>query len=280
MIGPSNNTAAGPGGMIGNNALWNPTEHLVKYARLPTRKGIRTLHARLFLPPTASLPHPLLIWLHAGGFRRGKISHPAHSTIARHFSRHGVATAFIEYRLRTQIQNLSQQSQSLVPDLLADVEQFDFAIQPFFTGPAAISAVEDCIVFFQWLDQKRDIFGLGRQVMLGGSSSGAITVLNTLFLAPHLGIGLPQVTAAFVLSGAFAYPSFYSPNITRILAQHRPTDHKVPIASIRHFAKIAKRQCTLLEDQNHAHGGYRLNRGETDLQAIDRLMQFARQPAL
>ena len=39
--------------------------------------------------------------------------------------------------------------------------------------------------------------------MLGGSSAGAITVLNTLFLAPHLGIKLPRISTAFVMSARY-----------------------------------------------------------------------------
>jgi dienelactone hydrolase len=246
---------------------------------MPARKGPTTLHARLFLPNRTPGPHPLLIWLHSGGFRSGGIDHPVHARMGQDFACHGLATAFVEYRLRTKAANLSTQSQALLPDLQADAARFDCGLDPYFTGPAAIAAAEDCIVFFQWLDAHGARHGLGRRVLLGGSSAGAITVLNTLFLAPHLGIGLPHVPAAFVMSGAFAYPSFYAPNATRILAQHGPADSRIPVGSIRTFADLARAQCTLLEDPRQSHGGLRRNRAETPAAAVARLAEFAKSTA-
>ena len=222
------------------------TEKTLRYARVPSAKGVQVLRARLFTPPAQDHPHPLLIWLHSGGFRTGSIDHTVHGKMGRAIGQHGYAMAFIEYRLRSKPDNLSLQSQQLLPKLQAEVQAHDFGINPFFTGPAAISAVEDCVLFLTWLKQQGHKHNLGGRLLMGGSSAGAITVLNTLFLAKHLGIGLPHIATAFVMSGAFAYPSFYAPNRTRILAQHSGHDPRVPITSIRHFADLAADHCTLL----------------------------------
>ena len=252
------------------------TETTLRYARVPSAKGVKVLRVRLFTPPAQNHPHPLLIWLHSGGFRTGSIDHTVHGKIGRAIGQHGYAMAFIEYRLRSKPTNLSLQSQQLLPKLLADRERHDFGINPFFTGPAAISAVEDCVLFLSWLQQQGHKHNLGGRLLIGGSSAGAITVLNTLFLARHLGIGLPHIATAFVMSGAFAYPSFFAPNRTRILAQHSEHDPRVPIDSIRHFSRKAANQCTLLEHPDHSHGDLRLIRAEDRLDAIRRFVAFDR----
>ena len=252
------------------------TEKTLRYARVPTAQGVQTLRMRLFTPPVQDHPHPLLIWLHSGGFRTGTIEHSAHGKIGQAFGQHGYACAFIEYRLRTELTNLSLQSQELLADLVDDAQQNDFGINPFFTGPAAISAVEDCVIFLSWLAQHGHKHNLGGRLLMGGSSAGAITVLNTLFLAKHLGIGLPRIATAFVMSGAFAYPSFYEPNRTRVLAQHSAHDKRVPIGSIRHFAMDAGQQCTLLEHPDHRHGDLRLTQAEDRIDAIARMVAFDR----
>jgi len=255
------------------------TEHSVFFARPPGKKGAQKLRARIILPTVGTAPHPLLIWMHSGGFRTGTIDHPNHTEMATEFARYGVAMAFIEYRLKTPLQNLSKQSQNLQPRLDAISAQGDFGMPDGLSGTAALAAAEDCILFLLWLAKHGASHGLGGELMLGGSSAGAITVLNTLFLAPHLGIKLPRISTAFVMSGAFVYPELYAPTPTRILAQHRESDRKVPIASIRHFAEIAASQCTLQEHLDHPHGGLKLTPREPLANAVNRLMQFAWGPS-
>ena len=255
------------------------TESSVFYARPPGKKGVQKLRARLFVPDVATKAAPLLIWMHSGGFRGGTIDHPNHTEMAGEFAQYGVATSFIEYRLKTPLEFLSKQSQKLQPKLDAINARGAFGMPDGLSGTAALAAAEDCILFLMWLSKHGIEHGVGREIMLGGSSAGAITVLNTLFLAPHLGIRLPRISAAFVMSGAFVYPELYAPTRTRILAQHRESDPKVPIASIRHFAKIAASQCSLQEHLDHPHGGLKLWPREPLPSAVNRFMRFAWGPA-
>ncbi len=249
-------------------------DHTVKYARMPGAGGVTHLHARLILPPDCDAPHPLLIWFHSGGFRTGSIEHTAHGNIGTLFAQRGIATAFVQYRLKTPREALSRQTQSLFDDLQEDVDTYDFRLNPFFTGPAGLAPMEDGFVFFQWLGQHGAKYGLANRLMLGGSSAGAITALNLLFLPRHLGITLPRISSAFVMSGAFAYPSFYEAVPTRILMQHSPQDTRVSITSIRHFSVMARTHSSLLEHPLNVHGDLRLTRAETREAAIDRLIRF------
>ncbi|MEL7115274.1 MAG: hypothetical protein AAGP08_06710 [Pseudomonadota bacterium] len=249
-------------------------ETRVRYAKVPTRTEVKTLSARLFLPDRAQAP--LLIWLHAGGFRTGNIDHPRHPLIAEAFAAHGIATACVEYRLRCPRRALSEQSKALFPRLRADAAAQDYGLRSILTGAAAIGAMESVILFLKWRAEQGKRHGLGNRTLLGGSSAGAITVLNTLVLAPHLGIRLPRIEAACVQSGAFAYPSFASDNRTPILAVHNPNDPRVPIASIRAFAARTP-ACTLIESSRQPHGSLSHARKEPLSTAVARVITFARE---
>jgi hypothetical protein len=101
-------------------------------------------------------------------------------------------------------------------------------------------------------------------------------VLNTLFLGRRMGHDIPPIATAVVLSGAFAYPSFYVPGTTRILALHGTHEVQIPAASIRDFAARAAGQCTYLEDPHHDHGAPALNPSEPFRKGVRRIIHFDR----
>lgn len=51
----------------------------------------------LYLPSGAERPLPLIVWLHAGGWRSGSRTHAP--DLSRHFAMHGFAMASVDYRL-------------------------------------------------------------------------------------------------------------------------------------------------------------------------------------
>jgi glycosyl transferase family 2 len=246
------------------------------YARQPSAEGETDLQAKLFMPDGAEGAVPLLVWLHAGGFRTGDIEAAGHNRIARIMGRQGYACAFVQYRLRGRTEDLSAASQALLPDLIADAEAHFPDINPAFTGARALAAVEDAAAFFGWVQNNAAAHGLSGRYLLGGGSAGAMTVLNLLSLAPHLGIALPEIPTAIVLSGAFAYPSFFTPSSTRILAIHGTNEAQIPPASMRAYAYRNHNTCTLLEDIGHQHGDPRITRHETLRKAVRRFVQFDR----
>jgi len=259
------------------------TETAHVYATQPGPDGPVDLRLRLFTPDAApgssadaAEAPPLLVWLHSGGFFSGSPDARPHIRIAHHMARQGYATAFLQYRLKTEAAQLLPTTQARLPDLIADAEAAGETMRPYFYGPAALAVVEDCAAFFDWLTPRRAELGLGARTLLGGSSAGAISVLNTLFLATSLGLVLPPIATAVVLSGGFAYPGFYQPNDTRILALHGTDERQIPVTSIRRFAHQAAAQCTLIEDDAHEHGDFRLDRDEALRTAIRRIARFDR----
>ena len=229
-----------------------------EYATRPQAGGDIALVARIFRPDDADGPVPILVWFHAGGFRSGDIEAGGHGRIARLMARNGYGCAFVSYRLRCQAEHLDPRVQALLPDLLADARLKSPDLNPAFVGAAAMGAMEDGLSFLDCLSVHGKAHGLSDRIVLGGSSAGAITVLNMLHLAPHIGRTLPPISSAAVMSGAFAYPSFYSPITTPVLAIHGRNETQISPLSIRGYSYLAGDGCTLIEHAAHQHGGIQI----------------------
>jgi len=251
-----------------------PIQSYATYATQMTVDGPRDLQVKFFHPADQESPLPLLVWFHAGGFRTGDIESNGHTRIARNFAKSGYACAFVEYRLRARAEDLGAKTRALLPNLIQDAETHSANVNPDFIGARALAAVEDGGAFFDWLKTQHDTLNLNGHILLGGSSAGAMTVLNLLSLAPRLDIALPEIPTAIVLSGAFAYPSFFTPNKTRILAIHGTDEPQIPAASIRAYAYNKAANCTLIEDAAHQHGDPRITRAEPLRRAIRRFVDF------
>lgn len=254
----------------------DPKELVVSYARQPTRTGDTVLRARLCLPATGAGPFPLVIWIHAGGFRSGSFLAPSHTRMGRVLCRNGYAAAFVEYRLRTKKRFLSPASLDLLPHLVADAKAHSPDINPAFIGSRAIAAVEDVAAFFAWLRRNGRGYRLSDHYVMGGSSAGAMTTLNALHLGERLGLSIPPISSAILLSGAFAYPSFFTRTDTRLLALHGTRETQIPIAPIRRYALRAGDRMTLLEHPGHHHGDPRVTRDEGLRPAYRRMLRFDR----
>ena len=252
----------------------DPIISYATYATQLTADGLKDLQVKFFHPGEKSDALPLLVWLHAGGFRTGDIESNGHTRVARNFAKHGYACAFVEYRLRSRVQDLSSEAQKLLPELINDAQTHSANVNPDFVGARAISAVEDAGRFFDWLKTRHKTYDLNGHFLLGGSSAGAMTVLNLLSLAPRLKIDLPEIPTALVLSGAFAYPSFFSASQTRILALHGTDELQIPATSIRAYAYNKASNCTLIEDAAHQHGDPRITRAEPLRRAVRRFVDF------
>lgn len=246
------------------------------YSQSPTKAGPVDLHADFYFPPRHDAPLPLVVWLHAGGFRTGSRLSRRHPPIAETFLSHGYACAFLDYRLARPPALLARRARRLADRLFADSEQAGDEMQPSFRHRRPLAVVEDVCSFFDWIAPHRADFGLSDDTVLAGSSAGGISVLNTLALAPLLGRNLPPVRSALVLSGGFAYPSFWRPRKTRILAIHNPADERVPFSSIDRLAQAAPRNVTLIRAHGQAHGEATLHGGEPLDVAIRRFVEFDR----
>jgi acetyl esterase/lipase len=143
----------------------------IVYARRPTGN----LHLDLYLP-AAPPPHPLVIWIHGGGWRIGDKSL---LLFLRKLTRQGFAIASIQYRL---------------------------------SGKAKYpAAVIDCRDALHWLEQNGARYGLDREhIFLSGASAGghlaALLALET---------GRPEIKAVCVLYPATDLTGFANQNVNR-----------------------------------------------------------------
>jgi acetyl esterase/lipase len=244
------------------------------YAEHPTRKGPRALQADIFLPGGAE-PAPLIVWMHSGGFRTGSREHPVHARIAAEFGRQGYAMAFIDYRLARPPAILKPATEAALPTLIAEAEVNAEEMQETFYGPRPLGVVEDCCVFLAFAQGRAADWGLSGRFLLAGSSAGAISALNTLYLPPRLGLSRPMVTTVFAFSGGFAYAR---PAATgaRILALHNPADERVPVSSIRRLVDVSPDPCLLIESDTQDHGGLTVDPDEPLDRAVARCVAFDR----
>ena len=247
----------------------------VTYAEQPHRKGFRALEADLWLPEGPG-PFPLLTWMHSGGFRTGSRMHPAHDRIAAEFMRHGYAMAFIDYRLARPVAVLGPRTEAALPDLLAEAEAAGETMNETFLGARPMAVVEDCCAFLAYAQAHAADLRLSGRWLLGGSSAGAISALNVLWLAKSLGLVRPRIETVFAFSGGFAYPPRLHQTGARILAVHNPADDRVPVSSIRRLAGMVPDPMVLIESDFQAHGDLTLGPAETLAAAVDRCVAFDR----
>ncbi len=246
------------------------------YAKRPDADGTQNLRAKIFCNAEAEEPQKLIFWAQPVPNSFADFDPGAVDRIATQAMRHGYALALFETRDHARVEDLSEPAQNLLPDLIEDARDHDYGLPEPFTGPAAIAAVEDCASFIRVIAPNHTKLGASDHFLLAGSGLGGATVLHTLFLAEKLGLPLPPIQTAIVLSGAFAFPSFYAPTDTRILALHGLRDPAVPPKSIRQFAYRAKDRCALQESDEMLHGSARLTRTEPMRYAVRRFVRFDR----
>jgi hypothetical protein len=252
----------------------------VTYATARTVRGDRDLMADVHLPDGPA--SDLLVWLHAGGFRTGSRLHRNHAVIARRFALHGIATAFIDYRLARPPAVLRATTAAMLPALQADASAAEIDMPASFCGARPLAVVEDACAFLCFAHSQSAAWNLSGTFLVGGSSAGAISALNTLWLPAFLGLERPAISTVFAFSGGFVYPSFRHATGARVYAMHNPADPRVPIASIRLLAaRVANGddQITLIENDQNAHGDFRTTPQEPLRAAIARIAAFHRNPA-
>lgn len=243
------------------------------YAEHPTRKGPRALQADLFVPE-AGAPNGLIVWMHSGGFRSGSREHPAHARIAAEFATRGYGMAFLDYRLARPPAILQPGVADRVDDLVAEALAAGETMHETFIGPRPLAVVEDACAFLALAADRVAAWGLSVRFLLGGSSAGAISALNTLYLPAHLGLVRPPIATVFAFSGGFAYSPRLQPTGARILALHNPGDERVPVASIRRLAQHCPDPCLLIESDSQDHGNLTLAPDEPLSAAVARCVAF------
>ncbi|WP_406736314.1 alpha/beta hydrolase [Thioclava sp. GXIMD4215] len=224
------------------------------YTTSSHKKGEVDLHVDLYRPKESSGPVPLVVWLHAGGFRTGSRQSWTHAKIAQIFVDEGYAFAALDYRLARPPAVLSWPTQQKLSELLNDGQTHCPGLNESFRGRRPMAVVEDVCAFFGWITAREAEFGLSGEYLLAGASAGGISVLNTLFLAEHLGRTLPPIRAAFVLSGGFAFPSFMGATRTPILAIHNPADERVDFSAIMLLKEKRPEQVELIVAHRQKHG--------------------------
>lgn len=233
------------------------------------RRGEETqLEVHLYLADQAK-PAPMFVWFHAGGFRTGRIVHRSHWMIAQRLNAAGISMAFPEYRLRGSQHDLQKSTRQKIKAL-------EDRAHPQFPGrfrkAQAMAAFEDGAAFVAWLEAQRARLDIAGPIILGGSSAGAITALNLIYLAPAMGWSLPPIGGVVCMSGGFAFPDLAKGVDCPVMALHNPKDHRVPLKPILELAS-RKKSVSLTLSGTHEHGDYRMSPKESKDAACNRLIE-------
>jgi dienelactone hydrolase len=244
------------------------------FSRPDTKQGKLDLRADLYLPDNSTGPWPLVVWVHAGGFRAGTRRNRKHGLIAETLAREGYAMACIDYRLARPPAVLTAPARRAMGALIRDSEKWGEEMQEPFRRQRPIAVVEDICAFFKWINKRLEHFNLTGEFVLGGSSAGGISVFNAIMLHDVIGQPLPTIRTGLVLSGGFAYPSFWRPTDTRFLAIHNPNDAHVPFSSVARINELAGDQLDLIAAPEQPHGSPCLSPAEPLPVAVRRLVAF------
>jgi len=246
------------------------------FSRPDTKRGKFDLLVDFYLPRHLSGPWPLVVWVHAGGFHSGTRRNRKHGLLAETFAQEGYAMACIDYRLARPPAVLTRPARRAMDDLINDSVKWGEEMQENFRNQRAIAVVEDICAFFKWIKKRLNRFNLTGEYILGGSSAGAISVLNAIMLHDVIGQPLPAIRTGLVLSGGFAYPSYWRPSNTKLLAIHNPYDPSVPYSSIARLKDLAGDDLQLITAYEQTHGSPCLSPAEPFSVAVRRLIAFDR----
>ena len=243
----------------------------LEYGRAMCRGEEVALTLDLSLPVVAKGPVPLVVWLHAGGFRSGDKAWAGHLTDSRWLTKAGYAYASVNYRLKAKVSDLSA-SIARRMDALEPHCQTGFSKD--LSGTAALAAMEDAVTALAWLSKNSTAYSLSDWIALGGNSAGAITAFNVAHLSGFFGLPRPAIRGIISISGGFAYPRLYAPAMVPVHALHNPQDKRVDIAAIREIAGIGGDAVELVESDRQQHGRVRLHSDEPVREAYARILGF------
>ncbi|WP_338550549.1 alpha/beta hydrolase [Roseovarius phycicola] len=203
----------------------------------------------LYLPSVPS--PPLFVWFHGGAFVTGNFRQRVCRRMGRVLTKHGIAVASVQYRLKAEFDDLSEAVQMQYDALQAKRRNH---LRLLLSHDRALAAMEDGLAFVRWANDNADRFGWSDTRILAGTSAGGINAFNMVFTAPALGIECSKPAGVFSASGGYAYPSLVSPELSGpILAIHNPEDKRVPIKSVRRMKRVMGKQVRLIESDTMIH---------------------------
>ncbi|MEM8539031.1 MAG: alpha/beta hydrolase [Pseudomonadota bacterium] len=223
----------------------------------------------IYAPPETEKSGPVLIWFHAGGFNSGSIQAPGHRALARWLNGRGMTLIVPQYRINSERQDLSPQIEPRLKELNKHrLEGFRKGL----SGVRSLAAFEDGIAALRWVKKNEKELCISGQIVMGGSSAGAIIALNIVHTAHFLGVDVPPVGGVISYSGGYPYPGLYHQAAVPVFAVHNPNDDRVDINSIR---QLARRDAAvkLIEAPEQEHGSYFLSKGEHKRDAYNRIIE-------
>jgi len=165
---------------ISDNVNFNNTKiENILFNKANIEGGIKSLFLDLYKTgKECEYGCPVIIGIHGGGFELGNKKDPNWQKIASDLNKEGYSVILIDYRLVRDKPILSDRTKKLAVDFSYEKNTLDFFERDQII--ASLAAVEDVIASFRWLEENYEKYNLDKEdVVLAGSSAGAVTALNT-----------------------------------------------------------------------------------------------------
>ncbi|PID69078.1 MAG: lipase [Flavobacteriales bacterium] len=190
-------------------------------------KGNDTLRLDIYTDKTIKKGHakPVLLWMHGGGFSGGTRDNPAEVKLAEFAAKRGYIGVSISYRLTRKDSLTGFGCDALASEKL---RTFKMAVEDYMD--AALFVVNNAKKFNIDTDK----------IIAGGSSAGAETVLNAVFMRPFFITNLTQYQKVrfrglISLAGAMVNANYITAkNAVPSVFFHGTADNLVPYATAPH----------------------------------------------
>ncbi|RMH49465.1 MAG: hypothetical protein D6688_00370 [Alphaproteobacteria bacterium] len=201
--------------------------------------GRYALTLDLFLPEDRPA-EATIIYLHGGGFRRGRKRDVGSQLFAPRLTAEGFAVASVEYRLNTTMDAFSEEDAEVILKLAVRARSSGLTFSPKLYGPALFAALEDVSEAIQFLWVEGEGYGIrSRRVGILGVSAGGI-IGASLSFPPNVFLNrLVRPDAAVGISAAVVHPWRLGSPGSPVLLFHGRKDRIIPEENVAMVARKA-----------------------------------------
>lgn len=247
------------------------------YGQAPLGGNEMTLHCSLYLPEGGQGRPPLFLFFHHGAFKFGSYKQKICKRLGRRLTREGIAVAAVQYRLRAEESDLSEQVRDHLQGFQALGGRF---IRPGLCQARSLAALEDGLRFLDWAAENADRFGWSDRRIAAGASAGGITAFNLAFSPPALGLEPRRIDGVYSTSGGYNYPALVHQDGDLIaLSQHSPADKRVSVEGVRMLKQKLGSRMDLIESESMIHGHLDLVPDERPVVTFRRISAFVHKAA-
>jgi hypothetical protein len=148
-----------------------------------------------------------IIYVHGGGFRNGSRTDPEVVHFAERLTGKGVAVASIDYRLRSQLGDVTSVAENSVLASQERARKVGLSLSDTLYGPSLYTAVEDLSTAINFIKSEASSLGLASdKIGALGVSAGGIAALSTVFVPRNMEDAVTSPDAVVTIASTLVQP--------------------------------------------------------------------------